>query len=47
MKQTEARNGRNKIAQGKRRENERSPVFNEQNKILPLLANRGEGPGEE
>src|SRR5690349_16580860 len=43
MKQTEARNRRNKIAQSKRRENGRSQGFNEQNKILPLLANRGEG----
>jgi molybdopterin-binding protein len=47
MKQTEARNGRKKIAQGKRRENERRPGFNKQNKILPLLAERGEGRGEE
>jgi hypothetical protein len=47
MKQTAARNGRKKIAQGKRRENERRPVFNKQNKILPLLAERGEGRSEE
>src|SRR3970040_383937 len=47
MKQTEARNGRKKIAQGKRRENERRPGFNKQNRILPLLAKRGEGWGEE
>jgi hypothetical protein len=47
MKQTAARNGRKKIAQGKRRENERRPGFNKQNKILPLLAERGEGRGEE
>jgi hypothetical protein len=47
MKQTAARNGRKKIAQGKRRENERRPGFNKQNKILPLLAKRGEGRGEE
>ena len=47
MKQTEARNGRKKIAQGKRCESKRRPGFNEQNKILPLLAERGEGRGEE
>jgi hypothetical protein len=47
MKQTEARNGRKKIAQGKRCENERRPGFNKQNKILPLLSKRGEGRGEE
>jgi hypothetical protein len=46
MKQTEARNGRKNIARGKRRENERSPGFNEQNRILPLLAERREGWGE-
>jgi hypothetical protein len=39
--------GEMKIAQGKRRESERSPGFNEQDKILPLLAERGEGRGEE
>jgi hypothetical protein len=47
MKQTEAQHGRNENSPGQATQRERSPGFNEQNKILPLLAERGEGRGEE